>query len=123
MWTALKTAFAPAEKRKAVRLDTSSGTGRIDSRSYPLVNWSATGVLIGGHDDHLGKGQRFRMQVDVKDGQETISFDCEAMVVRKLGDKLAAQFVMIDKHKKAQMRLLQNHRFHRRSPLAPLTGS
>lgn len=103
MWTALKTAFAPVEKRRAVRVNTTAGSVRIDSRDYSLVNWSATGVLIGGHGDHLAKGQRFKMQVDVKDGAEAISFVCEAVVVRKQGDKLAAQFVMIDKIIKARI--------------------
>jgi hypothetical protein len=103
MWTALKSAFAPAEKRRAERRETSSGSVKIDSRNYPIVNWSATGVLIGGHGDHLTKGQRFRMKVDVKDGAEAITFDCEALVVRKQGDKIAAQFVMIDKNVKTQI--------------------
>jgi hypothetical protein len=43
------------------------------------------------------------MQVDVKDGTEAISFGCEALVVRKQGDKVAAQFVMIDKAVKARI--------------------
>jgi hypothetical protein len=103
MWTALKSAFAPVEKRRAVRSKTVASSVRIDSREYPLVNWSATGVLIGGHGDHLAKGQRFKMQVDVKEGAESISFGCEALVVRKQGDKIAAQFVMIDKTIKAQL--------------------
>lgn len=103
MWTALKAAFAPVEKRRAVRHETSAGTVRVDSRSYPLVNWSATGVLIGAHGDHLAKGQRFKMQVDVSDSEEAISFSCEAVVVRKQGDKLAAQFVLIDKNIKARI--------------------
>lgn len=103
MWASLKSAFAPVEKRQAVRRETTTGSVRIDSRAYPLVNWSATGVLIGGHGDHLVKGQRFRMQVDVKDGTEAISFGCEALVVRKQGNKVAAQFVMIDKAVKARI--------------------
>jgi hypothetical protein len=103
MWTALKSAFAPVEKRRAVRQDTSAGSVRIDSRNYELVNWSATGVLIGGHGDHLAKGQRFKMQVDVRENAEAISFSCEAVVVRKQGDKVAAQFVLIDKSIKAQI--------------------
>jgi hypothetical protein len=105
MWTALKTAFAPVEKRKAARREISASSVRIDSRDYPLVNWSATGVLIGGHTDHLAKGQRFKMHVEIKDGAEAMSFGCEAMVVRKQGDKIAAQFVMIDKSIKAQIHL------------------
>lgn len=103
MWTALKSAFAPVEKRRAVRTQTVASSVRIDSRDYPLVNWSATGVLIGGHGDHLAKGQRFKMQVEVKEGAEAMSFVCEAVVVRKQGDKVAAQFVMIDKSVKAQI--------------------
>lgn len=75
----------------------------IDSRSYPLVNWSATGVLISGHGDHLAKGQRFKLRVDVKDGSDAISFGCEAVVVRKQGDKLAAQFLTIDRNVKARI--------------------
>ncbi|MDA0342498.1 MAG: hypothetical protein O3B74_12975, partial [Proteobacteria bacterium] len=76
---------------------------RIDSRDYPLVNWSATGVLIGGHKDHLAKGQRFRMQVEVTDEAEMIAFSCEGIVLRTQGEKLAAQFLSIDKNVKARI--------------------
>jgi hypothetical protein len=103
MWSSLKSAFAPVEKRQAVRQDATSGSVQIDSRFYPLVNWSATGVLIGGHGDHLAKGQRFKMQVEVKGGTDAIAFGCEALVVRKQGDKIAAQIVTIDKAVKARI--------------------
>jgi hypothetical protein len=103
MWASLKSAFAPVEKRQAVRREALAGLVWIDSRSYPLVNWSATGVLISGHGDHLAKGQRFKLRVDVKDGSDAISFGCEAVVVRKQGDKLAAQFLTIDRNVKARI--------------------
>jgi hypothetical protein len=37
------------------------------------------------------------MLVDIKDGDEAMSFSCKVMVLRKQGDKLAAQFSVIDK--------------------------
>ena len=37
------------------------------------------------------------MLVDIKDGEEAMSFSCKVMVLRKQGDKLAAQFSVIDK--------------------------
>jgi hypothetical protein len=104
MWSTLKSAFSPVEKRVAKRTAaTGTGTVRIDRRNYTLVNWSASGILISGHKDHLIKGQRFRLQIDVDDGEQPVSFSAEAVVVRLKGDKLAAQFHKINKHKKAQI--------------------
>jgi hypothetical protein len=37
------------------------------------------------------------MLVDIKDGEEAMSFSCKVMVLRKQGDKLAAQLAVIDK--------------------------
>lgn len=103
MWASLKSALAPQPDKRRAQRESASGSVRIDSRTYPIVNWSATGVLIGGHRDHLAKGQRFRMNVAVDDGQEPIEFSAEGVVVRVQGDKLAAQFFQIEKHKKAQI--------------------
>lgn len=104
MWSTLKSAFTPVEKRAAKRTAAvGAGTVRIDKRTYTLVNWSTSGILINGHRDHLAKGQRFQLQLDVDDGEVPVSFSAEAVVVRLQGDKLAAQFHQIDKHKKAQI--------------------
>ena len=59
----------------------SAGSVRIDSCDYPLVNGSATGVLISGHSDHLAKSQRFRMQVEITDETEMIAFSREGIVL------------------------------------------
>jgi hypothetical protein len=104
MWAALKNAImVDSDDRRVAPRVSAKGTVRIDSRSYPLVNWSTSGVLLGGHTDHLAKGQRFRMSVIVDDKGEPIEFDAEAIVARVQGDKLAAQFLFIDKYKKARI--------------------
>jgi hypothetical protein len=56
--------------------------------------------MISGHDGRLIKGQKFKMTVEVRDDGRVIAFTAEAVVVRTAGDKLAAQFYRIDKHKK-----------------------
>jgi hypothetical protein len=43
------------------------------------------------------------MSVIVDDKGEPIEFDAEAIVARVQGDKLAAQFLFIDKYKKARI--------------------
>lgn len=99
MWSALKTAFSSEERRVAPRVE-AVGSVRIDSRSYALENWSTSGVLITGHDGHLAKGQKFKLAVEVSTDRGLIAFNAEAVVTRLAGNKLAAQFFMIEKHKK-----------------------
>jgi hypothetical protein len=72
----------------------------VDSRSYKLENWSASGVLFSGHDGQLAKGQRFKLQVEVQVDRGLMQFTAEAVVTRTAGDKVAAQFFMIDKARK-----------------------
>ncbi len=100
MWTVFKSAFGGGEERRVATRVTAIGTVHVDSRSYPLENWSASGVLFSGHDGRLAKGQRFKLRVEVQGDRGLIEFNAEAVVVRTAGDKLAAQFFMIDKAKK-----------------------
>lgn len=99
MWAAIKSAFGGDDRRVAPRV-ADKGQVHIDSRSYALENWSASGVLFGGHDGQLAKGQRFKLRLEVHGDRGLIEFAAEAVVVRTAGDKVAAQFFMIDKHKK-----------------------
>lgn len=104
MWAALKNAIlVDSDDRRIAPRVAARGTVRIDSKSYPMVNWSTSGVLITGHKDHLAKGQRFRMSVTVDDKGKPIEFDADAIVTRVQGDKLAAQFLLIDSYKKARI--------------------
>ena len=57
-------------------------------------------MLFNGHDGRLAKGQRFKLRVEVQVDRGLIEFSAEAVVIRTAGDKLAAQFFMIDKAKK-----------------------
>lgn len=99
MWAAIKSAFGGDDRRVAPRV-ADKGQVHIDSRSYALDNWSASGVLFSGHDGQLAKGQRFKLRLEVNGDRGLIEFTAEAVVVRTAGDKVAAQFFMIDKHKK-----------------------
>lgn len=102
MWSAIKSALGGTERRVAPRV-AALGQVRVDSRTYTLENWSVSGILFSGHDGRLAKGQRFKLAVDVRSGPATIEFNAEAVVVRTAGDKVAAQFFMIDNVKKRQI--------------------
>ena len=102
MLSSFKAAIGLAEDRRSTPRTRSRGMVRIGSRTYDLVNWSTTGLLIAGHRDHLIKGQRCRLHVKVTDGAEPLEFNVEAVVLRLQGDQLAAQFILVDKHKKSQ---------------------
>lgn len=99
MWSAIKSAFGGDDRRVAPRV-ADKGQIHIDSRSYVLENWSVSGVLFSGHDGQLAKGQRFKLRLEVQGDRGLIEVAAEAVVVRTAGDKVAAQFFMIDKHKK-----------------------
>lgn len=100
MWSAIKSAFTGADDRRVAPRVTAVGKVTIDRRAYALENWSTSGILISGHDGRLAKGQKFKLSVEVQDDQRLIGFNAEAVVVRLAGDKLAAQFYRIDRHKK-----------------------
>ena len=100
MWSAIKTALGGGTERRVAPRVSALGQVLIYSRSYPLENWSASGVLFSGHDGHLAKGQRFKLRVEVEGDRGPIEFSAEALVARLSGDRVAAQFFMIDKVKK-----------------------
>lgn len=100
MWAAIKSAFTGSDDRRVAPRVAAVGRVKIDSKTYALENWSTSGVLVSGHDSHLGKGQKFKLTVEVQDDDRVIAFNAEAVVVRVAGDKLAAQFYRIDRHKK-----------------------
>lgn len=100
MWSAIKTALGGGSDRRIAPRVKALGQVQIDSQTYPLDNWSASGVLFSGHDGHVAKGQRFKLRVEVQGDRGLIEFSAEAVVARTAGDKVAAQFYMIDKIKK-----------------------
>ncbi len=100
MWSAIKSAFVGSSDRRAAPRLVAVGRVRVDSKVYALENWSTSGILVSGHDSHLGKGQKFKLSVEVQDDEKIIAFNAEAVVVRIVADKLAAQFFQIDRHKK-----------------------
>jgi hypothetical protein len=100
MWSAIKSAFTGDSDRRVAPRVAAIGTVTIDTSRFALENWSLSGILISGHDGRLIKGQKFKMSVEVRDDDRIIVFNAEAVVVRAAGDKLAAQFYRIDKHKK-----------------------
>ena len=66
MWAAIKSALGGSDDRRVAPRVTAIGTVRVDSQSFPLENWSASGVLFSGHDGHLANGQRFKLRVEVQ---------------------------------------------------------
>ena len=100
MWSAIKSAFVGSEERRAAPRVTAVGRVKVDSKTYALENWSTSGILVSGHDSHLGKGQKFKLTVEVQDDDKIIAFNAEAVVIRLAGNKLAAQFYRIDRQKK-----------------------
>ncbi|MDF1793564.1 MAG: hypothetical protein P1U88_16745 [Thalassobaculaceae bacterium] len=100
MWSAIKSVFTGEGDRRVAPRVAAVGKVTIDSTAFPLENWSTSGILITGHDGRLIKGQKFKMSVEVQDEGHLIVFNAEAVVVRTAGDKLAAQFYRIDRHKK-----------------------
>lgn len=103
MWTAIKSALTGQNDRRVAPRVAAMGKVMIDSSTFALENWSTSGILISGHDGRLVKGQKFKMAVEVQDGKTLIVFNAEAVVVRTAGNKLAAQFYRIDKHKRQQI--------------------
>lgn len=103
MWSAVKSAFSGQGDRRAAPRVQAMGKVVIDSSTFALENWSTSGILISGHDGRLIKGQKFKMTVEVQEDAKLIVFQAEAVVVRIAGNKLAAQFYRIDKHKKQQI--------------------
>lgn len=100
MWSAIKSALGGGDDRRVAPRVAALGTVQVDSHAYKLENWSASGVLFSGHNGHLAKGQRFKLRVEAQGDRGLIEFSAEAVVVRTAGDKVAAQFFMIDKIKK-----------------------
>src|SRR3546814_14295328 len=99
MWAAIKTALSGDERRVARRV-AAIGQVHVDSRSYPMENWSVSGILFSGHDGQLAKGQRFKLRIEAQGDRGQIEFNAEAVAVRIGGDKVAAQCFMNDKNKK-----------------------
>ena len=100
MWSAIKSALTGSEDRRVAPRVAAVGQVTIDRQTYPLENWSTSGILFSGHDGRLAKGQKFKLKVDVQDDSCLISFDAQAVVIRVAGYKVAAQFFHIEKHKK-----------------------
>src|SRR3546814_15868384 len=65
MWAAIKTALSGDERRVARRV-AAIGQVHVDSRSYPMENWSVSGILFSGHDGQLAKGQRFKLRIEAQ---------------------------------------------------------
>ena len=97
MWAAIKSVLGGGEERRVAPRVSALGQVHVDSLSYAVENWSASGILFSGHDGRLAKGQRFKMRVEIQGDRGPIEFSAEALVARIAGDKVAAQFYMIDK--------------------------
>ena len=79
------------ERRSASR-QSGIGSVAILGKTYTLVNWSATGLLLSGHQSDLKCGEIHEFGLQVHHEIHPVSITAKALVVRVQRDKLALQF-------------------------------
>ena len=93
-----------AEKRSAPRVPTPAEcVVRIDSKTYPLRNWSTVGFLAGPYDGQARVKQRLKLSVRVRQDHFDIAFDAEAIVVRIDQTGIAGRFIFLPPDKQRQI--------------------
>ena len=89
----LKNMLMADEKRVAPRLETDNGCLiELDGKTYPMKNWSATGVYFGPYDGDVVPRQKLYLRVLVKDEVFDIDFPAEAVVARVQDGMVGAYF-------------------------------
>jgi hypothetical protein len=91
--TAPAGAEAPATKRKHERRETDRCVSVVGGRTYPVINWSAGGLLISADPKSFGIGDEINVTMKFKMRNEIITVPHKATVVRKSFDKVAFQFL------------------------------
>ena len=71
------------ERRREIREQLSDGTVIIEGRSYPINNWSASGIGIGPTGFLPNIGRRLQMTARVPLESGVLTFDATCMVVRR----------------------------------------
>ena len=69
------------ERRREGR-ERAYGSVIIDEQSYQLLDWSSSGFLVEGFGGGLSKGDRVKIEFEVRIDDETYFFNCGAIIVR-----------------------------------------
>lgn len=77
---------------------------RIDSKTYTVSDFSASGFRITGYDGPLIEKQRFRFSFFADDGKEKLDFDGNGSVVRLKGGDLSAKFKFVNPSQEKKVR-------------------
>jgi len=93
------------ERRGSPRADGGGTTVRIDSKVYPLSNWGPTGFMIDGFEGSLVVKQRFSAVLMLPEGDKTIEYRTDAVVVRQDGRTLGAKFLFLSPDAKRAIEL------------------
>lgn len=80
-------------KKSAPRPD--NNRVQIDSKSFAIAAITPSGFVAAGFDGSLVKGQNARVSVSIDDNFAKFNFDVTVVVVDAAGDKLTAQFGML----------------------------
>ncbi|MBI1775967.1 MAG: hypothetical protein HYR63_11530 [Proteobacteria bacterium] len=76
---------------------------KIDSKIYPLRNWSTLGFLAGSYEGDLIVKQRIKLAIAVRQDHFNIAFDAEAVVVRIEGGEIAGRFIFLQPEKRREI--------------------
>lgn len=77
---------------------------QIDSKTYTVQDFSASGFRISGYDGPLIEKQRFRFTFFADDGQEKLDFDGNGTVVRLKNGEMSAKFRFINPSQEKKVR-------------------
>ena len=69
------------ERRREGR-ERAYGSVTIDEQFYQLLDWSSSGFLVEGFGGGLRKGDRVKIEFDVRIDGDTYFFRCGAIIVR-----------------------------------------
>jgi hypothetical protein len=84
------------ERRSAARAPAGPDAQiKIDSKVYALENWGASGFVVDGFSGSMVMKQRFAATLMIREGEQTIEFRTDAVVVRAEGKKLGAKFLFL----------------------------
>ncbi|KZD12252.1 hypothetical protein [Oceanibaculum pacificum] len=81
------------DSRVAPRVPVSDGCHvEMDGKSYPMKNWSATGLFFGPYEGDVVPRQKLYLRVTVKDAAFDFDFPAEAIVARVQNGMIGAYF-------------------------------
>ena len=81
-----------ANRRIAPRREVDQCIGMIEGKSYPVENWSDTGVLFAGNDKLFSIGEATSVDLKFKLSEKIITVSHRGKIVRKAKNKFAIQF-------------------------------